>query len=90
MVDQSSGFKHARVDGPATRKEKQNWKPPEPGQAKLNVDGAYSDDGAGAGMALRDDKGDVIFVSCRQLLRCRDATEAELMAIEEGVRLALH
>uniref|UniRef100_A0ACD5TUW4 Uncharacterized protein n=1 Tax=Avena sativa TaxID=4498 RepID=A0ACD5TUW4_AVESA len=41
-------------------------------------------------MALRDQTGEVIFVACRKPAHCRDATEAELLAIEEGLKLALH
>jgi ribonuclease HI len=72
-------------------KEKMKWECPERGWAKLNVDGAFSSNGgAGTGMVLRDHKGEVIFVACRDLQQCRDATEAELMAIEEGLHLSLH
>lgn len=58
--------------------------------AKLNVDGAFTVVGAGTGMVLRDSEGEVIFAACRSLQHCRDATEAEILAIEEGIRLALH
>jgi hypothetical protein len=58
--------------------------PPKQGKAKLNVDGAFAGDGAGACMVLRDHQGQVIFTACRSLQYCRDATEAELWAIEEG------
>jgi hypothetical protein len=33
---------------------KPTWLPPKPGEAKLNVDGAFTQDGAGTGMVLRD------------------------------------
>jgi hypothetical protein len=32
----------------------------------------------------------LFFAACRSITYCRDATEAELTAIEEGLRLALH
>jgi hypothetical protein len=41
-------------------------------------------------MILRDHMGEVIFTSCRSVDTCRDATEVELMAIEQGLKLALH
>jgi hypothetical protein len=34
--------------------------------------------------------GEVISTACRSVDTCRDATEAELMAIEQGLKLALH
>jgi hypothetical protein len=45
---------------------KQQWRPPEKGYVKLNVDGAFSPDGkAGAGMILRNVEGRVLFAACR-------------------------
>jgi hypothetical protein len=66
------------------------WQPPGHGTGKLNVDGAYKDGVAGAGMVLRDENGVVIFSACRALDNCRDAVDAELAAIVEGLKLALH
>jgi hypothetical protein len=43
----------------------------------------------GTGIILRDNKGEVIIVASRQHVQCLDAL-AQLMAIEEGVRLSLH
>jgi hypothetical protein len=62
---------------------------PGEGTAKLNVDGVFSPHG-GARMVLRDHEGQVIYAACRELKQCRNATEAELMAIKEGMQLALH
>jgi ribonuclease HI len=71
-------------------KVKQKWKPPDVNTVKLNVDGAYSQDGrVGCGVVLRDSAGEVIVAACIQLHHCKDAIEAEVAAIEEGVNLAM-
>jgi ribonuclease HI len=57
---------------------------------KLNVDGAFTEHSAGIGMVLWDSQGKVLFSVCRSLQHCRDATEAELLAVEEGLHIALH
>jgi ribonuclease HI len=56
---------------------------------KLNIDGAFAKGVAGIGIVLCDDKGAVMAAACRCLLNCRDATDAELMAMEEGLSMAL-
>jgi hypothetical protein len=74
-VDQSQGFtKQVKlVDG--RKKVRKRWEPSGAGIVKINVDGAFSrDDRACIGIIGRDQQ---------------DATEAEIMAIEEGVKLAL-
>ena len=66
------------------------WVLPMEGWSKLNVDGSWSLDGkAGAGMVLRDSKGQIIYTSCRELFSCRNAMEAELSACMEGLSLAI-
>lgn len=66
------------------------WTLPISGWVKLNSDGAFADDGtAGAGMVLRDERGNIIFSSCRVLFSCREALEAELCACMEGLSFAI-
>lgn len=49
------------------------WKLPDAGWVKWNTNGSVGQNGsAGAGMVLRDDKGAIIFSSCRALFSCRD------------------
>ncbi|KAK1608923.1 hypothetical protein QYE76_032596 [Lolium multiflorum] len=40
-------------------------------------------------MILRDDSGHIIFSTCRSVLRCEDALEAEIQACLEGLMLSL-
>ena len=68
-----------------------HWELPPIDWVKLNCDGLVKleDGSAGAGMVLRDENGHIIFSACRQLLNCSDPLEAEAMACEEGLRLAM-
>lgn len=83
------GFKRAgtRVDG--RQKVRKKWVRLVMGETKLNTDGAFTSNGAATRMVLRDHNGEVIFAACRELHQCNDPTEAEIAAIEEGIRLAL-
>jgi ribonuclease HI len=66
------------------------WSAPKSGWVKLSTDGFFADDGtAGAGMVLRDDKGAIIFSSCRQLFSFHEALEAELCACMKGLSFAI-
>ncbi|XBI67645.1 hypothetical protein VPH35_046956 [Triticum aestivum] len=66
------------------------WAAPSSGFVKLNTDGSFAEDGsAGAGMVLRDERGAIIFSSCRQLFHCRDALEAELCACMEDLSFSI-
>lgn len=59
---------------------------------KLNVDGSFvhTDGGlARAGMILRDNDGNIIFSACRSILHCSGPLQAELLACQEGLSLAL-
>ena len=66
------------------------WEAPPAGWAALNIDGSFSakDGTAGAGMVLRDEHGDIIFSSCRELRQCASPLESELAACSEGISLA--
>jgi hypothetical protein len=88
VVDPYAGFK-ARTNQPeGRRKERKHWRVPDVGHMKLNTDGAFvSSIEAGMGMVLRDHHGAVVAAACREAIQCQDATDAELMAIEEGVHL---
>lgn len=60
--------------------------------AKLNTDGSHvpPTGEAGGGMILRDERGDIIYTACRQILTCDNGLEAELAACREGLELALY
>lgn len=90
-IDQNKGFKKKSTCADGRQKVQKKWVPPIHGHLKLNVDGAYSNNGGGVGtgMILRDHQGEAIAAACRELGNCRNATEAELCAIEDGVQLAL-
>jgi hypothetical protein len=83
VVDHNRGLVKIRHNKNKRQNDRPKWTPPSANIAKLNVDGAFAGKGhAGCGMILRDQKGDVIYATCRQLPQCQDATEAELIAIE--------
>jgi hypothetical protein len=90
VIDQrlDLGVKNKNQDG--RQKVRKRWAPPGRIHAKLNTDGAFlNSNEAGIGMVLRDHKGQVIVAACREVTQCQDATDAELMAIEEGIQLGL-
>jgi hypothetical protein len=76
-----------------TRKEPPDkiWSKPSDGWVKLICDGSFNleDSSTDVGMVLRDENGQVIFSACRQLNGCSDALEAETLACQEGLLLAL-
>jgi hypothetical protein len=63
-------------------RERRVWKPQIIGNVKLNVDGAYKDGKAGAGMVLRNENGEIVFSACCGLENCQDAVDAELADAE--------
>nr|BAD15736.1 hypothetical protein [Oryza sativa Japonica Group] len=54
---------------------------------KLNVDGSFDPnyENGGIGAILKDERGTVIFSSCRFFERCYDALEMELLACKEEI-----
>ena len=89
VVDQNLGMEKEKRSLQGQR-EKEKWKPPDAGYAKLNVDGSFvTNGGAGAGMVLRNNDGMVIFAAAREFYNCADALDAELAALQEGLNLAL-
>ncbi|KAF8661039.1 hypothetical protein HU200_057134 [Digitaria exilis] len=65
------------------------WTPPADSKLKINVDGAsiVETGEAAAGIAIRDQEGKPLLMSCRRLAHCRDAEEAEALACLEGVKM---
>ncbi|CAM0877827.1 unnamed protein product [Alopecurus aequalis] len=70
---------------------KKYWVPPHVGTVKINVDAAFvSESGASAvGVMARDHRGVVIAAMCRIIGNCRDAEEAETVAILTGMQLGI-
>lgn len=54
---------------------------------KLNIDGSFDPnyENGGIGAILKDERGTVIFSSCRFFGRCYDALEMELLACKEEI-----
>uniref|UniRef100_A0A8R7VGV1 RNase H type-1 domain-containing protein n=1 Tax=Triticum urartu TaxID=4572 RepID=A0A8R7VGV1_TRIUA len=68
----------------------ERWTKPPVGWNKLNIDGAWREDGTGgAGMILRDCDGTIIYSSRRFLRSCISPLEAEVVACMEGIALTL-
>ncbi|KAK1644334.1 hypothetical protein QYE76_062139 [Lolium multiflorum] len=93
MVVQAHGWRKSKEHTQENKRDakvQSKWQLPSPGWVKLNVDGSFmQQDGDGAaGMVLRDDRGEIIFSSCRYLSTCSSALEAELAATMEGIALA--
>ncbi|KAE8817674.1 retrotransposon unclassified [Hordeum vulgare] len=65
------------------------WIPPSDGRLKLNTDGSVLNGSAGTSMVLRDHDGNFIFNACRFVYDYDDVLESEIVAIREGLRLAL-
>ena len=72
------------------RPPKEQWQPPPLGWAKVNVDGAFSQETGkgGIGVVIRDHHGVPVLCSWRAVLRCSSAAVVEALACKEGVALA--
>ena len=55
----------------------------------VNTDASVSNRTGGAGMILKHHEGAIIFGSCRHIITCDDILEAEILALEEGISIAL-
>jgi ribonuclease HI len=90
VINPEMGLNRGQKRNEDRPKVREKWEAPPGELTKLNVDGSFGMDGsAGVGMVLRDNSGKVIFTACRQLFNCRDAVDAELAALEEGLSLAM-
>jgi hypothetical protein len=79
---------------PALKRRAENqkkWTKPPPGWMKLNVDGAWEilENRGGVGMILRDEKGHIIVTTCSNMEMCVSPLEAEAIACNQGIALAL-
>jgi hypothetical protein len=89
VLDPEQGFRTAEGEKMEKQQTRQ-WTRPPPGTVKLNVDGSFTQTGMGIGMILREHNGETVFTACRSLDQCDGALQAELLAIEEGVKLAMN
>lgn len=64
-------------------KPAKSWSPPTGMALKINVDGAFiAELGATAlGVVIRDKEGQPLLMACRRVFHCRDAEEAEDLAL---------
>uniref|UniRef100_A0ACD5WHD1 Uncharacterized protein n=1 Tax=Avena sativa TaxID=4498 RepID=A0ACD5WHD1_AVESA len=67
-----------------------DWKPPNNGCAKINVDAGWDERTkvAGLGVVARDQAGVVLLSAWKHVSSCTSAEEAEILAMLEGLRLA--
>ena len=67
------------------------WPRPPSGWLSVSVDGSYdmSDKVAGVAAVIRDSAGDFVLASCCYYDHCGDAFEVELLALRDGIQIAL-
>ncbi|XP_071681556.1 uncharacterized protein [Lolium perenne] len=90
VVNHVQGFTKAGTQMDGRRKVRKRWTHPASGEAKLNIDGPFLGKASTVGIVLRDHCGEPIFTVCQNLPHYNDATEAEIISIEEGLRLVWH
>uniref|UniRef100_K3ZDE6 RNase H type-1 domain-containing protein n=1 Tax=Setaria italica TaxID=4555 RepID=K3ZDE6_SETIT len=96
VQDDHKGKKQMFQEPPAGKREASHskstaqWKPPDPGWFKINVDGAFSErSGAGGvGVVIRDHLGAVKLAAWRVIFGASNAEEVEARACKEGADLA--
>ncbi|GJN25401.1 hypothetical protein PR202_gb13223 [Eleusine coracana subsp. coracana] len=71
-------------------RENLKWEPPPLGWAKVNADGAYSQESGigGAGVIIRDSTGKVLLSAWRVFFEGDSAEEVEARACQEGIDMA--
>ena len=73
----------------AKESTKPRWQVPEAGVIKINVDGAFKENGdVSIGVVIRNSTGSVLLTAWRVISNAANAEEVELLACREGVLLA--
>ncbi|XP_004298184.1 PREDICTED: uncharacterized protein LOC101290856 [Fragaria vesca subsp. vesca] len=89
LLDEYKRAQPVANKGKRSRQE-ERWIFPPRGKLKLNLDGAYREDGSGgAGMLVRDEKGIVKGAWSVHLTNLNSPLQAEAMACREGLRRAV-
>ncbi|XP_024179032.1 uncharacterized protein LOC112185053 [Rosa chinensis] len=85
-------FKKVNVQPTEIRRQLVKWKRPQENWVKVNCDGAFQQatrKGGGAGIVIRDVNGDFQVGAVRLLPLVTSPFHAELMALKEGINLAV-
>jgi ribonuclease HI len=80
------------IGGRQWERQEAYWYPPDQEVIKINVDGAFNPvtGDAAVGVITRDSDGQPHIMAWRVVCRCRNAEEAEALALPEGAKLAEH
>lgn len=84
-------FREARVKAQSPSSTRLQWRPPEPGSWKLNVDGTIFPNHhcSNASFVLRDDRGTMIILRTHPEQHLFEPMEVELLAIIRGMQFCL-